>query len=56
MVLQLRSHMLYSNNNIWRVTSGCGVQHKRKGRTNEVHLAHVLRFQMTVIVGVLARL
>lgn len=40
-VLELFSHTLYSNNNIWRVTSGCGVQHKPRRMTNELSLAHI---------------
>lgn len=56
MMLQLLSHMLYSNNNIWRVTSGCGLHHKPRRMTNELSLAHVPRFQLTVIIGVYARL
>lgn len=41
-MLQLLSHMLYSKNNIWRVTSGCGLQHKPRHVTNELPLAHIL--------------
>lgn len=47
MMLQLLSHMLYSKNNIWRVTSGCGLQHKLRQMTNELPLAHMLTFHLT---------
>lgn len=56
MMLQPLSHMLYSNNNIWRVTSGCGVQHTPRRMTNELSLAHIARFHLTVIAGVNAQL
>lgn len=56
MMLPLLSHTLYSNNNIWRVTSGCVPQHKPRRMTNELSLAHVTRLHLRVIIGVYARL
>ena len=55
-MLLLLSHMLYSNNNIWRVTSGCGLQHKPRRMTNELSLslAHIPRSHLKAIVGVYA--
>lgn len=55
-MLLLLSHMLYGNNNIWRVTSGCGLQHKPRRMTNELCLAHIPRSHLKAIVGVYARL
>lgn len=55
-MLLLLSHMLYGNNNIWRVTSGCGLQHKPRRMTNELCLAHIPRSHLKTIVGVYARL
>lgn len=47
-MLQLLSHMLYSKNNIWRVTSGCGLQHNPRHMTNELLLAHILRSHLAL--------
>lgn len=55
-MLQPLSHMLYSNNNIWRGTSGSGVQHTPRRMTNELSLANIARFHLTVIAGVYAQL
>lgn len=38
------SLMLYGNNNIWRATSGCALQHKAGSLANELRPAHALRF------------
>ena len=42
MMPRFLSHMLYSNNNIWRVK---WLQHKPRRMTSELCVAHSVRFQ-----------
>ena len=51
-MLQFLSHTPYSYNNIWRVTSGCSLQHKPRRMSSELSLAHTIRFELTLTIGV----